>query len=103
MQLRDIQDQCVEDSEKYFPGAQTFHATEYWLLALGGEVGELQNVLKKRLRGDLTEQEWIEAAASELPDILIYLLTIASWLGVDMEIAYRNKREFNNARYLSAE
>ncbi len=99
--LHDIQRQCVEDSEGYFPDVER----TYWYLglALAGEAGELANKLKKYYRTEDTDaqrEEHLQGARKELPDILIYLCLAADLLGVDLEAEYYKKREFNNGRYL---
>jgi len=98
MELRELQRQCVEDSAKYFPDYATFISTEYLLVALAGEVGELCNDYKKFARGDYL-MPINGLAAQELPDILIYLLLIAENYQIDLQTAYDAKREFNNGRF----
>jgi NTP pyrophosphatase (non-canonical NTP hydrolase) len=48
-----------------------------WLQAMVGETGEYANIRKKFERGDLTFDEYREAAAKELADIQIYLDLLA--------------------------
>ncbi len=99
--LRDIQRQCRQDSDGYFPDL----VPDFWYLglALAGEAGELANHLKKYYRVEETSEAreaHLEEARKELPDILIYLCLIAEEMGVDLTEAYYKKREFNNGRYL---
>ena len=101
MTLEDIQRQCIDDSDVYFPDL----VRDFWYLglAIAGEAGELANHLKKYYRCSLTSEArevHLEEARKELPDILIYLCLIAEELGVDLTEAYMEKREFNNDRYL---
>ena len=99
--LEDLVEQCVSDSDEYFPNVErTFW---YLGLALAGEAGELANKLKKYYRTEDTDAQreaHLEGARKELPDILIYLCLIADLLDVDLQEAYIEKRAYNNVRYL---
>jgi len=78
---------------------------EYFTNALAGEVGELANVVKKVVRATvyggkgLTLQEALPKIEEELTDIFIYVLTMASFLGIDLEQAYFKKLEENRKRF----
>jgi hypothetical protein len=48
-----------------------------WLQAVVGELGEFANIRKKYERGDLTAEEYADAAAKELADVQIYLDILA--------------------------
>lgn len=52
-----------------------------WALAIGGEAGELQNLIKKCLRGDFTVPEKRHEILSELADIITYCDLAISSLG----------------------
>lgn len=68
----------------------------YLALALGGEVGEMQNLVKKEWRGDLKKaqkQEIHHKIAMELADIRIYLEHLANAYGVDLDEACEAKTE----------
>lgn len=99
MHLDEIQDQCDSDSVGYFPDIP--RDLNYLALALCGEVGELANELKKFYRTGSSSH--LEAASTELPDILIYLLLVTDAMGFDLETLYIEKREFNNERYRHTE
>lgn len=65
-----------------------------WLMAVTGELGELANLLKKKLRGDLahrTEDDVREEIGDELADVQIYLDILAFRLGVDLNEAVIRK------------
>lgn len=63
----------------------------YTALALGGEAGELQNLLKKTIRGDYSLDLIREAVIDELGDVLWYCAMLAHELGVPLaEVADRN-------------
>lgn len=70
--------------------------TSDWFMALTGEVGELDNLFKKRLRNKFISDKQItdEMIASELADIQIYLDLLAHHCGIDLGEAV--KRKFNN-------
>lgn len=54
---------------------------EKWGIAIGGEVGELLNILKKIVRGDEID---VKDAGKELADVIIYADMIAQRLGLDL-------------------
>lgn len=58
-----------------------------WLMAVTGELGELANLRKKVLRGDLTDEQAQQMTADELADIATYLDILAFRLGVDLGAA----------------
>ena len=68
----------------------------YLALALGGEVGEMQNLVKKEWRGDLKKTQKAELhhkIAMELADIRIYLEHLADAYGVNLDEACETKTE----------
>ena len=69
--------------------------TRFLCLALGGEVGELQNLVKKEWRGDINTTEslfpWREELAEELADVRIYLELLAEGFGIDLDEVCRKK------------
>lgn len=72
-------------------------------LALGGEAGELQNLIKKTWRGDFTIDEAIEEIQFELADIQVYLELLGHCLRIDLDDAVLAKmpeirRKFPRAR-----
>lgn len=99
MELREIQRVEHEDRITYFPQFYDRFTIEYDLLALAGEVGEACNDLKKHLRGDFGVEELRHRLASELPDILIYLVMAAAIMDIDLESAYFAKKAYNHGRY----
>lgn len=62
-----------------------------WLMAVTGELGELANLRKKVLRGDLTHEQAQQETADELADITTYLDILAFRLGVDLGAAVASK------------
>ncbi len=71
-------------------------STQYWCLALAGEIGELCNLVKKEVRDKAGLKERI---SEEMADILIYLCMMANSLGVDLEKEYYRKQEKNIERF----
>jgi NTP pyrophosphatase (non-canonical NTP hydrolase) len=64
-------------------------------------VGELANILKKIDRGDFKIEDAAirRMMAMELTDVFIYVLNIASVLGIDLEETYKMKRTENERRF----
>ena len=62
-----------------------------WFMATVGELGELGNLLKKVLRGDLTMEEAQADVARELADVATYLDILAMRCGVDLGVAIAHK------------
>lgn len=98
MHLKEIQSVEGSDSKHYFP-----HLSEgpvYLGVALAGEVGEVCNEIKKWARDDFPVAELRERLRKELPDVLIYLVMLADHLNLDLEADYKEKKEYNDRRYL---
>lgn len=98
MTLRDIQRIEARDTKSYFPNhAETL---DYLAIAMAGEVGEVCNVIKKFDRGSINGALLREELSKELPDILIYLVMLAEKVGVDLQQAWIDKKEYNDSRFL---
>lgn len=69
---------------------------EFYTIALGGEAGELLNLLKKVKRGDFPAEKSV--IAEETADIITYGFLLLSELGVDPEKALMDKYEKVNRR-----
>lgn len=97
MHLSRIQTIEMDDTTQYFP---SLTATESYLgVALAGEVGEVCNDIKKFVRGDFDFVELRNRLRGELPDVLIYLVMLAGVMGIDLEAAWEEKKEYNERRY----
>lgn len=98
MSLLDIQTQCLENSERWFP--DTAHNLGYSLIALMGELGEFANLFKKVERGslELTKEVHVELCF-ELTDVFIYLANMAAIMNFDLEEAYKVKQQYNEERF----
>jgi NTP pyrophosphatase (non-canonical NTP hydrolase) len=97
--LHFLMNQANGDSLRWFPNAMN---VPFLALALGGEVGEVQNIVKKVMRGSTTIDEVKEHLAVEIVDVLIYLVNLmgceefkdVNWMDVWYE-----KRAFNEERF----
>lgn len=97
MTIDELQKQCLEDSERWFPSVSSDLALV--TLALCGEAGELANVVKKFERGSIPYVDAHYDISLELADVFIYLLNVAEILNIDLEEEYRSKRRFNEERF----
>jgi hypothetical protein len=93
-----VAQQCDQDSELWFP--KSHNLTEH-VLSMGGEVGEVQNITKKILRGslDLNDASTRFALIMENTDVLIYNMNVAAILRYDPYMAYMTKRMENEKRF----
>jgi NTP pyrophosphatase (non-canonical NTP hydrolase) len=93
-----IQD-CVEDSKRWFPDAQT---VPLHVLCLAGEVGEVANIVKKVERGSLRMEDAMETLPEEIVDVLIYLCNLMGhdqFKDVDWKKIWDAKRKYNEERF----
>lgn len=91
--------QCVADNRRWFPDQATSIA--HHTLSMCGEAGEVANLVKKIERGDfdIRDTRTKNELAEELADVLIYMLSIAGMLHVDLEKVYNYKRAINERRF----
>ena len=80
-----------------------FHSPKNLAMALTGEVGELVELYQwstedesRALARDAAKRTALE---DELADVQIYLVRLASVLGIDMDAAVRNKLAKNREKY----
>jgi NTP pyrophosphatase (non-canonical NTP hydrolase) len=78
---------------------------EHLLVCLIGEVGELSNITKKIVRGDISfSQPSVKSHISEeVADVFIYLMKICNQAGIDLEGECLKKLEFNKTRFRAYE
>jgi len=97
MELQEMSEQCLQDSEEWFPE----HARDpfFLMLAMMGEMGEACNVMKKVMRGSITMADATPQLHEEMVDILIYWMNAAAAMGINIERVYDDKRRFNQARF----
>lgn len=76
-------------------------------LALGGEAGELQNLVKKyfrkkyyRKRQEFDEKNFVHDVAEELTDVIFYASRMIELLNIDIEKAMKEKLKINEERYI---
>ena len=82
---------------------QQFHSPKNLLMALTGEVGELCEIFQWMSEADSTDAakrpETAQAVKDELADVLMYLVRLASVLGVDLNEAVTSKLALNGQKY----
>ncbi|MBH9185093.1 nucleotide pyrophosphohydrolase [Pseudomonas aeruginosa] len=80
-----------------------FHSPKNLVMALTGEVGELSEILQwmdeEQSKDAARHPDTAQAVQDELADVLMYLVRLASVLGVDLDAAARQKLEQNNRKY----
>lgn len=104
MDLAEIGRQMRIDSEVWFHALHRESVDQelalHYALGLGGEVGEVLNLVKKWNRNPDEEYEALgRSIGLELADVLTYLLLLADQTGVDLETEWRFKREVNAGRW----
>jgi NTP pyrophosphatase (non-canonical NTP hydrolase) len=67
-------------------------------LMLGEEVGELFKAIRKAEKMRVDNNSTIGSVEEEIADVLIFLCSIASRYGIDIEHALREKEERNKSR-----
>jgi NTP pyrophosphatase (non-canonical NTP hydrolase) len=67
-------------------------------LILGEEVGELFKAVRKEEKMPIGEHSKVGTISEELADVLMYVCTIASYYGVDLEKAFRDKDKIHSKR-----
>ncbi|MBG6920985.1 nucleotide pyrophosphohydrolase [Pseudomonas aeruginosa] len=80
-----------------------FHSPKNLVMALPGEVGELSEIFQwmdeEQSKDAARHPDTAQAVQDELADVLMYLVRLASVLGVDLDAAARQKLEQNNRKY----
>jgi len=67
-------------------------------LILGEEVGELFKAIRKEEKIPVGRHSKIGTISEELADVLMYVCSIASFYGVDLERAFRDKDKVHSRR-----
>ena len=82
---------------------ETFHSPKNLVMALTGEVGELNEIFQwlteEESRGAGDDPRTREAVREELADVLLYLVRLSTVLGVDLDQAVRHKLVLNARKY----
>ncbi|MBH9303695.1 nucleotide pyrophosphohydrolase [Pseudomonas aeruginosa] len=80
-----------------------FHSPKNLVMALTGEVGELSEIFQwmdeEQSKDAARHPDTAQAVQDALADVLMYLVRLASVLGVDLDAAARQKLEQNNRKY----
>ena len=80
-----------------------YHSPKNLVMALTGEVGELCEIFQwlseEASRSIATQPETATAVREELADVTLYLVRLASVLGVDLNEAVTHKLQKNAANY----
>jgi NTP pyrophosphatase (non-canonical NTP hydrolase) len=80
-----------------------FHSPKNLAMALTGEVGELVEIFQWRSEEESKRvaqmPETAEHVRQELADVALYLIRLASVLGVDLDAAIRDKLVLNAQKY----
>lgn len=80
-----------------------FHSPKNLVMALTGEVGELSEVFQwmteEKSKNAATDPGTAQQVKDELADVLLYLVRLASVLGVDLDAAAREKLATNSLKY----
>ena len=85
MNFNSYQEKCAKF--KKYPDKDDLQALVYCVLALGGEAGELQNKVKKLMRGDKSlSAEVRQDLLNELGDVLWYVAMTAYELGCPLNM-----------------
>lgn len=82
---------------------QQFHSPKNLVMALTGEVGELNEIFQWLTEAEsatvVRQPETATAVKDELADVLMYLVRLADVLGVDLNAAVADKLRRNGERY----
>jgi NTP pyrophosphatase (non-canonical NTP hydrolase) len=90
--------QMQEDSDRWF-GPNIHNNLTIMTLGLGGETGEVLDIVKKLARGSLSMGEATALLEEELVDVFHYWLMLIGMLHVDVQAIYDRKREYNERRW----
>lgn len=93
--------QAMQDSDKWFGDTGVTKSLAFHALAMGGECGEFQNIIKKIERGSLDPRDANVRynLMMELTDVFVYLLLCAAIMGLDLEKSYQMVRANNEKRF----
>lgn len=94
--LKQLQRANKERCPEFGAGTIEEWPIEKWMLAITGEVGEMANLIKKKIRGDKVDHRdgkeiTPELIGEEAADILIYLDMACQHLGIDLATVLVNK------------
>ena len=82
---------------------EQFHSPKNLAMALTGEVGELVELFQwltdAQSRDAMKDPAQAERIREEMADVMLYLVRMASVLGVNMDAAVKNKLAMNEKKY----
>ena len=82
---------------------EQYHAPRNLLMALVGEVGELAEIFQWMTEAQAAEAmrdpDTARHVREEMADVMMYLVRLASVLGVDLDAAVRDKLVLNARKY----
>jgi NTP pyrophosphatase (non-canonical NTP hydrolase) len=82
---------------------EQFHSPKNLVMALSGEVGELSAIFQWMTEAQSktagTDPSVSQSISEELADVLLYLVRLASVLGIDLNEATKRKLEINAEKY----
>ncbi|PTS81032.1 nucleotide pyrophosphohydrolase [Stenotrophomonas sp. HMWF023] len=80
-----------------------FHSPKNLVMALSGEVGELNEIFQWMTEADSFKAAYSEATANavrdEIADVALYLIRLSDVLGIDLNAAVSSKLATNAAKY----
>lgn len=91
--LKEKVDQFIEDRDW-----KQFHNPQELAVSLSIEVAEMLEIFQWRLKEDLTEEQ-LEKVKEELADILIYSISMANTLDLDISTIIADKIAKNAEKY----
>ena len=102
MTLDEVIDQCINDSQDWFPDVAD--NIPFLALAMAGEAGEVANETKKIWRtvehsAFRVYEVDTDALREEVVDTFIYLMNLVGVLEMDIVKAYEAKRAINVERF----
>jgi NTP pyrophosphatase (non-canonical NTP hydrolase) len=97
-EMKVLQDSILQESKGWFPGLYGDRRNEqrHMALGMGGEAGEVLNLIKKLDRGDFIAKEDL---GDEIADVALYLFLLASSFSFDLEEIIEAKRSKNRERW----
>lgn len=78
---------------------EQFHTPKNLAMALAGEAGEILEIFQWLKDGFDLPIEKREDVADELADVMIYLMQLSSILGIELEVAIKEKMAKNAVKY----
>lgn len=98
MEINDFAEMSYERAYKNHKTADDFK-WQYFVVATGGEAGEILSLYKEWMRGDITnEAKFVDDILEEAADTITYALLLIRSLGANAEDIIMKKYEIVNKR-----